>query len=92
MYLQNIKKYGNNTKWSKDTHNKLTRAIKKIVYLCSMKWNEPSRGLGDTIEKVTTATGIKKVVDKISQATGTDCGCTKKKDSLNRVFPYKKNL
>ena len=56
-----------------------------------MKWNEPSRGLGDTIEKVTTATGIKKVVDKISQATGTDCGCAKKKDSLNRVFPYKRN-
>jgi hypothetical protein len=48
-----------------------------------------SQGLGDTIEKITTATGIKKVVDKVAQATNTDCGCGKRKDTLNRVFPYK---
>jgi hypothetical protein len=45
-----------------------------------------SKGFGDTIEKITKATGIKKVVDKI---TGNkDCGCGKRKDSLNRLFPY----
>jgi hypothetical protein len=49
-----------------------------------------SKGLGDTIEKITTATGIKSVVDKVSKATGKDCGCSKRKDSLNRAFPYKK--
>lgn len=48
-----------------------------------------SQGLGDTIEKITTATGIKKVVDKVAEATGKDCGCNKRKDTLNRVFPYK---
>jgi hypothetical protein len=48
-----------------------------------------SQGLGDTIEKITTATGIKKVVDKVAEATGKDCGCSKRKDTLNRVFPYK---
>ncbi len=49
-----------------------------------------SRGLGDSIEKFTKATGIKTVVDKVSKATGTDCGCGARKDSLNRMFPYKK--
>ncbi len=50
----------------------------------------PSRGLGDTIEKFTTATGIKKVVDHVAKATGSDCGCKKRRDTLNRVFPYNK--
>lgn len=49
-----------------------------------------SRGLGDTIEKVTKATGIKKVVDTVAKATGKDCGCNKRRDTLNRVFPYQK--
>jgi hypothetical protein len=48
-----------------------------------------SKGLGDTIEKITTATGIKKVVEKVAEVTGTECGCSKRKDTLNRVFPYK---
>jgi|TARA_R100000734_G_scaffold9275_2_gene7078 hypothetical protein len=50
-----------------------------------------SKGLGDTIEKFTKATGIKKVVDKVSKATGKDCGCGQRKDTLNRIFPYKQN-
>jgi hypothetical protein len=48
-----------------------------------------SRGLGDTIEKVTKVTGIKAVVDVISDATGVDCGCGERRDTLNRIFPYK---
>jgi|TARA_R110000868_G_scaffold75301_2_gene217316 hypothetical protein len=48
-----------------------------------------SKGLGDTIEKITTATGIKKVVDTIAAVTKKDCGCNKRKDTLNRVLPYK---
>lgn len=47
-----------------------------------------SKGLGDTIEKITTATGIKSVVEAVSKATGSDCGCSKRKDALNRAFPY----
>ena len=47
-----------------------------------------SKGLGDSIEKITKATGIKKVVDKVAKATGKDCGCNKRKDTLNRLFPY----
>ena len=47
-----------------------------------------SKGLGDTIEKIKKVTGIKKVVDKVSEATGKDCGCNKRKKMLNRFFPY----
>ena len=50
--------------------------------------SKKSKGLGDTIEKITKATGIKKVVDKVNKATGKDCGCGKRKDVLNKFFPY----
>jgi len=43
-----------------------------------------SRGLGDTIEKFTTKTGIKKAVKVISEAVGVeDCGCDKRKKKFN---------
>lgn len=45
-----------------------------------------SKGLGDTIEKITTATGIKKLV---KWAAGKDCGCDERKQKLNKMFPYK---
>ena len=48
------------------------------------------KGLGDTIEKVTPVTGIKKVVDTVSKVTGKPCGCGARRDSLNRKFPYSK--
>ena len=47
------------------------------------------KGLGDTIEKITKATGIKKVVEKLSEVTGKDCGCEDRKEFLNKRFPYK---
>jgi len=40
-------------------------------------------GLGDTIEKITTATGIKKAVDTVSKVTGRECGCGRRKEKLN---------
>lgn len=55
-----------------------------------MKLSKPSAGLGDTIEKITTFTGIKKVADAVSKATGKDCGCKKRKEKLNELFPYGK--
>ena len=44
------------------------------------------KGLGDTIERFTKATGIKKMVDKVSGEK--DCGCNKRKNKLNDMFPY----
>ena len=46
-----------------------------------------SRGLGDSIDKVTSFTGIKSVVKK---ATNGGCGCEKRRKKLNDLFPYKK--
>ncbi len=57
-----------------------------------MKLSEPSKGLGDTIEKITTHTGIKTVVTKVNKARGKkDCGCNRRRKALNEKFPYKKN-
>ena len=50
--------------------------------------NNKSKGLGDSIEKFTKATGIKKAVDAVAKATNTDCGWRKRRDTLNRIFPY----
>jgi|TARA_R110001592_G_scaffold12397_1_gene59188 hypothetical protein len=47
------------------------------------------KGLGDTIEQITKATGIKAIVDKVSEVTGTDCGCDNRKEKLNKLVPYK---
>ena len=46
-----------------------------------------SKGLGDDIEKVTKATGIKKAVKFIA---GDDCGCEERKEKLNYLFPHYK--
>jgi len=49
-----------------------------------------SSGLGDTIEAITTATGIKAAVDWFSEATGVDCGCDARKEKLNKIWRYRK--
>ena len=50
------------------------------------KTNTKSRGLGDTIKKVTEATGIEKVVKSFF---GDECGCEDRRQRLNQMFPYK---
>lgn len=52
-----------------------------------MKKNK-SEGLGDSIDKITSATGIKAVVKFIA---GDDCGCNDRQNTLNELFPYKRN-
>lgn len=51
-----------------------------------------SKGLGDTIEKITEATGIKAVVEKFSEITGIDCGCEERKEKLNNLISYRKKV
>ena len=46
-----------------------------------------SRGLGDKIAAVTKATGIEKVVKTFF---GDDCGCDKRRERLNLMFPSRK--
>ena len=51
-----------------------------------------SKGLGDMIDSITTKTGIKKVVNKISEATGIPCNCEERKQKLNQMFPNFRNI
>ena len=48
-------------------------------------YNKSSKGVGDTVEKITKKTGIKKAVKFLA---GEDCGCDKRKEKLNNIFPY----
>ena len=48
------------------------------------------RGLGDVVEAVTEATGIKKAVETVAKATGRDCGCGRRKEKLNKMVPFTK--
>jgi hypothetical protein len=50
------------------------------------------KGLGDTIEIITEATGIKTLVELFSKVTGIDCGCDERKKLLNNLIPHKKNV
>ena len=51
-----------------------------------------SKGLGDTIHKFTTKTGIKSVVDKVSEGLNIPCGCEGRREALNRMDPYNKQF
>lgn len=50
------------------------------------KISNESIGVGDTLEKIFKATGVKKVVDALFD----DCHCTERKEKLNKLFPYKR--
>jgi len=49
-----------------------------------------SKGLGDTVAKIAKSVGADRVAKAYEKTTGKDCGCNKRRDTLNRVFPYKK--
>jgi len=46
-----------------------------------------AKGLGDTVEQVLEATGIAKIAKWV---LGEDCGCDKRKQILNDLYPYYK--
>tara|TARA_R110002012_G_scaffold85883_4_gene213944 strand:- start:1471 stop:1626 length:156 start_codon:yes stop_codon:yes gene_type:complete len=49
-----------------------------------------SKGLGDSIANFTQKTGIKSIVDKVSDGLNIPCGCASRQRKLNQMFPYKK--
>ena len=63
-------------------------------HLLKFNYMVKSRGLGDSIEKFTKATGIKSFTQVLARnrifGIKKDCGCNKRKDKLNKAFPYKK--
>jgi|694.fasta_scaffold32260_2 hypothetical protein len=55
------------------------------------KTSEESKGLGDTIAKVTHALKLDVLAEKVAHAMGEeDCGCNRRREKLNELFPYKK--
>ena len=49
------------------------------------KQEAKAKGLGDTVKKVTKATGIDKAVKFVA---GEDCGCDERQEKLNEFFTY----
>lgn len=47
-----------------------------------------SYGLGDTIAKITHATGLDKLANIYTNITGKPCGCQSRQEALNKLFPY----
>ena len=61
----------------------LPHIVPPVRHMCK------SRGLGDTIAKVTHATGVEAIVKKIEKVTGVDCRCRGRQEKLNKLIPYK---
>lgn len=51
---------------------------------------QPIRGLGDVVDRVTSTTGIKSAVTKVSNALGRECGCEQRREALNKLIPFGK--
>ena len=58
------------------------------IHLHNYQQKDPE-GLGDTVERVLQRFGITE--ESIKKAFGlSGCGCQKRKQFLNRIFPYRK--
>lgn len=71
----------------KEPKDKRTKAYKEWKKNFDAEQETKSKGLGDDIEKITQATGIKKLVKFIA---GEDCGCDERKNRLNKIFRHNK--
>jgi hypothetical protein len=49
-----------------------------------------ARGLGDVVQAVAAATGIKAGVEALAKATGRECGCARRRDKLNQLVPFRR--
>lgn len=56
------------------------------------KKSKESEGLGDSIAYLTSLLKIDKLVKELTSAAGIeDCGCDRRREKLNEMFPYKKD-
>ena len=51
------------------------------------KHQSASSGLGDTVDKITKVTGVKKAVKWLA---GEDCGCRERQKKMNEIWRYQK--
>ena len=71
----------------KKPKDKRTKAYKEWKKNFDAENKNKPEGLGDTVEKITEAIGIKKAVKFLA---GEDCGCDERKKKLNKLFKYNK--
>lgn len=69
-----------------DNLDKRTKEYKQWVAFKEQQIAAQTKGVGDVIENITEATGIKKVVNDFF---GADCGCDKRRDLLNDKLPFR---
>lgn len=81
-----MKSKTNSKKIGKTTKTKNSTEFEKF----KKNHEQGSTGLGDTVEKITKKTGIKKVVDTVFQKLEKSCGCEERKIKLNEMFRYEK--
>ena len=67
--------------------DKRTKEYKEWKAKFEAEQSKKPEGLGDVVEKITEATGIKAAVEFIA---GKDCGCDKRKKKLNEIFLFAK--
>ena len=48
---------------------------------------QAGKPLGDAIAAVTQATGLSHLADWYTHLTGQDCGCERRRQALNQLFP-----
>ncbi|NQW26189.1 MAG: hypothetical protein HQ473_07505 [Cryomorphaceae bacterium] len=65
--------------------DKRTKEYKQWSDFKQAQIDKELKGVGDVIDKITEATGIKKV---IKDFFGEDCGCDKRKDLINDKLPF----
>ena len=64
--------------------------INEFVYNSFVIITLGSFGIGDTIAEFTKVTGLDKIAERVAKAAGKeDCGCNKRRETLNKKFPYK---
>lgn len=51
--------------------------------------DKPSEGLGDTVAKITELLNIDKLAQLVAETLNMeDCGCERRREKLNELFPY----
>jgi hypothetical protein len=77
--------------WPLPYHNLMHRGEPELGherFLRQQGLEFPSRGLGDAVARMAERVGITAVVDRITHATGRDCGCRARREALNRWVPF----
>jgi hypothetical protein len=50
--------------------------------------SKEDRGVGDTVERCLANLGVKSVAEFYKKVTGSNCDCSKRKETLNWMYPY----